>query len=1083
MRYLTLIFGFLFFSIPSVEAEEIRLAIIAGNEHQAAADLLLAKLSANPQMALVEREQVEKIINEQRLSAGGLTANQALTLGRILNAQGVVLFRTISSQDGSRVQAALVAVQSGAILASVDLPRQRDVAELVEAVSARVLKSLPKFTLAENEVVKLSVVNFRPLRGAGKVAPPFTKLLTAALADSSDFVVLERSELRMVTKEKGLSGEDLPFWAGSYLVRGTLEGEVQNEKLLRISLEIVPPGQTIGEVYKVEGSRDDLTALVKAATDAVTGHFKKHSQPLAEDWREAEAHYFLREAEVAFRDNKERAPWQHAYSAWALGLRDPRLAEILIMLHLEKEGRVRYGGGSRSSHFMSRMHNSGEVLRDWVHLASHFDRNPRYWRGMPGFWYPEGLDEVDEVVGYYKAFAEGAQNDPKLLRIDDEGVLAVEVLRAASIPHILIHREAEGEKYHARLRGMAVDLRKLYAEMLSSGISRRQKEHLIKIHAAMVAFWANDGDIKGAIRQVLASYPAPEEFAERAASRAGLMAGFYLASQYARLTDLKKAFHDLKPELLASPDPEDRLVGEYIHYYSKELPLDDWKSRRVCIERMFQQMDAITPKAAQAPHALGTYLLEIQMLFDEEDWTNRKIEVPYPKNYTNSDDSMEGLVDSLTRKLARKYQLFFLDHWPKDYQDDLRGDAGGAFSYWASNPGVFHRGSERQPSRDMQDIKDYYNPLLERYQAEKAKPEPNQKKLKFLAGPFSMASRFWPELVSKEDAKAALPQVRPATKLTAPLRWSLSEHFGKLAGTGEGAARGTIVDATPDRISVMGETAERCVIFDVSLPDFQTTSVSVPYTESDDYEARPERIVRDERFLYVLGGPKFSLLQLNRKTGEWTKLPNLNARSGFVLDGWFYFTNAKEFFRLSPKDGELEVLASVDRTPASSPLDDANLLDLFARNNDGVITITATLRDSKEFERVNYEFNPSTREWSAVDSEEAKAERAVQRSKKNMRGVMMGDVLLFSQEKSTHAELMKSGIAIPIDCEGEKPSPMPHARFRRNINLPSETGFVVCNSSPVFAESDFRLWFLEFDKISEYIRNNPGLPHGFDPRR
>ena len=70
----------------------VRLALIAETgEVSVAADVLTAQLSGNPQIQLLERNEIEKVYREQGLSAAN---RDYIKLGQILGADGVILFQT-----------------------------------------------------------------------------------------------------------------------------------------------------------------------------------------------------------------------------------------------------------------------------------------------------------------------------------------------------------------------------------------------------------------------------------------------------------------------------------------------------------------------------------------------------------------------------------------------------------------------------------------------------------------------------------------------------------------------------------------------------------------------------------------------------------------------------------------------------------------------------------------------------------------------------------------------------------------------------------------------------------------------------
>src|SRR5208283_5235495 len=79
----------------------VRLALIAETDKaSAAADVLTARLSGNPQIQLVERNEIEKVYREQGLSAAN---RNYLKLGQILGADGLLLIDVIRTKQATNL--------------------------------------------------------------------------------------------------------------------------------------------------------------------------------------------------------------------------------------------------------------------------------------------------------------------------------------------------------------------------------------------------------------------------------------------------------------------------------------------------------------------------------------------------------------------------------------------------------------------------------------------------------------------------------------------------------------------------------------------------------------------------------------------------------------------------------------------------------------------------------------------------------------------------------------------------------------------------------------------------------------------
>ena len=91
--------------------EPVRLALITEtDEASAASDVLTAQLSGNPMLHLLERNEIEKVYREQGLSAAN---RDYLKLGRILGADGLLIFDIVRTKPATNLMARLIAVKPG----------------------------------------------------------------------------------------------------------------------------------------------------------------------------------------------------------------------------------------------------------------------------------------------------------------------------------------------------------------------------------------------------------------------------------------------------------------------------------------------------------------------------------------------------------------------------------------------------------------------------------------------------------------------------------------------------------------------------------------------------------------------------------------------------------------------------------------------------------------------------------------------------------------------------------------------------------------------------------------------------------
>jgi len=80
-------------------------------------DFLVSEMSSNPNIRVIERDQVQKLIDEQKLTSGGQVDREtAVKVGKLLGAQHMIFGGFMADPKGNfRIDARAVNVESGAI--------------------------------------------------------------------------------------------------------------------------------------------------------------------------------------------------------------------------------------------------------------------------------------------------------------------------------------------------------------------------------------------------------------------------------------------------------------------------------------------------------------------------------------------------------------------------------------------------------------------------------------------------------------------------------------------------------------------------------------------------------------------------------------------------------------------------------------------------------------------------------------------------------------------------------------------------------------------------------------------------------
>lgn len=104
------------------------------------ADFLITELAANPNIRLIERDQVQKLLDEQQLAAGGKVDREtAVRVGKLLGAQHMIFGGFMADPQGNfRIDARAVGVEQGMIEYTERVQdRADDVLSLIGALAAK----------------------------------------------------------------------------------------------------------------------------------------------------------------------------------------------------------------------------------------------------------------------------------------------------------------------------------------------------------------------------------------------------------------------------------------------------------------------------------------------------------------------------------------------------------------------------------------------------------------------------------------------------------------------------------------------------------------------------------------------------------------------------------------------------------------------------------------------------------------------------------------------------------------------------------------------------------------------------------
>jgi Ca2+-binding EF-hand superfamily protein len=341
--HLLLAAGLLFVCVESraEPAPPIRLAIISqGTAVAPIADLLTAELSKDQNLALLERDQIAKVLREQTLdlSHGGKNLVQ---VGQILGADGLLILQNAPKGAGGEPSffVRLVAVKPGVVLAVEEHPvsiinRPEWPAEFAGHMKAL----LPKLSVLPKDAIPISIVNLRSAVSSdeGKETERELKPLTILrLTQEKQFFVLERQQLQQLAGEKDLQQDDSPFWNGSYLLDGVADQNGYSKDTITLNARLTPPKGGRPIPIEITASRTNLVELANQLALKIDEALKITSSAPA--WSGAEeARQYLDEARWALKWKIYSEAQSAAESAWALGKMDLECALVRVNSYVQE---------------------------------------------------------------------------------------------------------------------------------------------------------------------------------------------------------------------------------------------------------------------------------------------------------------------------------------------------------------------------------------------------------------------------------------------------------------------------------------------------------------------------------------------------------------------------------------------------------------------------------------------------------------------------------------------------------------------------------------------------------------------------
>ncbi len=338
----------------AADSEPVRVAIV-GETDAATVDLATVHLSEDRGIELLEREQIETVLNEQKLASSGLVdADQAIQLGTLLRVDLCGVLET-EPTDKRLLGIVVFDAATGIRLWDESLIGETPDRQATHVADA-VRKAVEKFR-AEPKSIRpvglLSIRNAELPRSADVAVQATGRLLERRLIHDSKVVVLERSRLEHVVRERTLpTAKPLPPLLASLVLIDLEVGRGTKPQTWQATARMSDfSGQVISTVSATSpaGEVDQLAIAIQNALAKPL-----NASPRADlANRVQEADRFAREAFLLWRHGEFARSAQSAEAAYALNPSETRHLRMLIYrlmdaaIELVDPGRQNHGGPPR----------------------------------------------------------------------------------------------------------------------------------------------------------------------------------------------------------------------------------------------------------------------------------------------------------------------------------------------------------------------------------------------------------------------------------------------------------------------------------------------------------------------------------------------------------------------------------------------------------------------------------------------------------------------------------------------------------------------------------------------------------------
>lgn len=317
-------------SQPAAPApRQVRVAVLPGEGPRdplaALVEACEVALTREPAAVLVERTQIQKILDEQQLAVSGLVDPRTATrVAHLLPVDAFLFVDRIRAADVDLHRCLILETATGITLGSA-LFTLEDFYGREPAAVQWIRHVLARQRTAPEDRRYVAVAGFRseePVRALEDLAQCLGSLLSLDLSHSPAVVLLDRDYLPKLRDEKDLTGVGLKLRASSTLIDGGLRHAGSRGGGLILAMRLAPLGGGRDQLIDVPIPSDDLPAARRAIETAVHDALRRTTPPPAQPNVVVESARLIRLGSLLAANNALDDAVRAAQAAYALNPSD-----------------------------------------------------------------------------------------------------------------------------------------------------------------------------------------------------------------------------------------------------------------------------------------------------------------------------------------------------------------------------------------------------------------------------------------------------------------------------------------------------------------------------------------------------------------------------------------------------------------------------------------------------------------------------------------------------------------------------------------------------------------------------------------